>query len=330
MARISSKMQVLYKSEDLCAFIKRTIGSPLERERRVVLVAYVGKSAEAFLPDPQGLEIICALEPGATSAETLIRLRERGARIRQSDRLHMKVYWSSHKGAVVCSANVSANALGKCGLREAGVWLPKGAVNIETLLRQAQPRPIRDADLRILARKSDRFDVARPRLKTAVDDESPELRTWLSSRARKPLKLGWWNDTGVIAKSAKAEALARYGVKEPSNFICGAKGYFSPGDWVLQFNVDGGRSASWMYVDFVTKVPSTDKRAFSRSYPYQAVQIHPSRLIPASPPFRLNSESREAIARSVSEFGEPRFSASKTARLPLALESLLGQHLAIS
>lgn len=121
-------MRILYTSADLHEAIKAILDSPAIGERRVVVVAYVGRKAEAFLPHPQGLEIVCALEPGATSAEAIVRLRERGAKVWQAERLHMKVYWSSRRGAVVCSANASAGALGRSGLKEAGVWLPKEAL----------------------------------------------------------------------------------------------------------------------------------------------------------------------------------------------------------
>jgi hypothetical protein len=95
----------------------------------VALVAYVGGEAQAFLPDPNGLELVCWLQPGATDALTLGRLKKRGAILFKSKKLHMKVYWSSRKGCVVCSANASGNALGGGGLIEAGVRLPPGAVD---------------------------------------------------------------------------------------------------------------------------------------------------------------------------------------------------------
>lgn len=210
--------------------------------------------------------------------------------------------------------------------KKPGVWLPRGTVDIDTLLHYSKPQPISDADLKDLARRSDRIVAAVPRARTAPDDESPSLREWFASSARKPWKVGWWNNNGPTSKAAKAEASARYGVKDPFHCNGGRKGYFSPGDWVLTFNVAAGTNAAWMYVDFVVEVPSSDKRAFSRDYPYQAVQVHPSRLNPASPPFRLDSHERKVIARSVSEFGEERFEEMRTARTPSVFRRLLLEH----
>lgn len=323
--RKASKAKVLYASAELHDAIKAVLGSPTRGERRVALVAYVGQRAEAFLPHPKGLEIVCALEPGATSAEAIIRLRERGATVSQAERLHMKVYWSSRRGAIVCSANASAAALGRAGLKEAGVWIPRGGVDIRRMLRYVRPHGIRDADLRSLARDSDRIASTRPRRQPRGERQTPSLREWLSTPARKPWKLGWWDHRGATAKAVKAEALARYGVRDPAQHIDCARNHCRSGDWVLQFNADGGRSASWMYVDFVMRVASSDKRAYSRDYPYQAVQVNTTRHYP-SPPFYLDSEARAAIASAVDEFGADRLQRLKTATVPMALKTLLRKH----
>jgi hypothetical protein len=54
-------MKILYKSAELHHAIKAILASPRPSERRVALVAYIGVKAEAFLPHPRRLEIICAL-----------------------------------------------------------------------------------------------------------------------------------------------------------------------------------------------------------------------------------------------------------------------------
>ena len=226
-------MKILYTSAEVHDAIKAILSSPRIGERRVIVVAYIGKNAEAFLPHPDGLEIVCALQPGATSADALIRLRERGALILQSDRLHMKVYLSSNRGSIVCSANVSLHALGRKGLREAGVFLPPGAVEIGRLLKYVRPRPISDADLRKLARASDRLSAGRPQSRSSSEPAS--LREWLASEGRKKWKLGWWDEEGTIAKVVKAEAQARYGIAEPASALNCRKKDHRAGDWVLEF-----------------------------------------------------------------------------------------------
>jgi hypothetical protein len=57
-------MKILYTSAEVHDAIKALLSSPAIGEQRVILVAYIGKSAEAFLPHPDGLEIVCALQAG--------------------------------------------------------------------------------------------------------------------------------------------------------------------------------------------------------------------------------------------------------------------------
>jgi hypothetical protein len=129
-------MEILYSSGELHDAIKKVLADPKPHDRRVVLVAFVGGNAQAFLPDPKGLKIACWLQPGSSDALTIDALRKRGAKIYKSERLHMKVYWSSSGGCVICSANASGGALGSGNHKEAGVWLPPGKVNIERLWTQ--------------------------------------------------------------------------------------------------------------------------------------------------------------------------------------------------
>ena len=143
-------MKVLYSSKEIRKAVKRLFAAPAPDDRRVALVAYVGAQASKFLPDPNGLEIICALEPGATSARALELLKNNGARIRQSNRLHMKVYFSSARGAVICSANASSNGLSGAGLKEAGVLVDAQEVDIARLIAYAKPRSISAVDLKML------------------------------------------------------------------------------------------------------------------------------------------------------------------------------------
>ena len=189
-------MEILYTSADVHTAIKFVLGAPQPNERRVALVAYIGSKAEAFLPNPDTLEIVCCLEPLATSAIALNRLRTRGAKIYKADRLHMKVYWSSIKGCVICSANVSINALGKGGLKEAGVLLPPGTVDVEKLLSESKPSPISNVDLRSLQYKSDILQASVGN--RSKNKKSPNLnfQEWFQSKSRTTGSL----DGGKITK----------------------------------------------------------------------------------------------------------------------------------
>ena len=59
---------ILYTSADVHAAIRRILEAPSAGERRVVVVAYVGASAEAYLPAPNGLELVCSQHPARQAA----------------------------------------------------------------------------------------------------------------------------------------------------------------------------------------------------------------------------------------------------------------------
>ena len=103
-----------------------------ERGRRVALVAFVGRSAEAYLPRPAGLELVCWPQAPGTNPATIEFLLRRRVNIRFAKRLHMKVYWTRSKGAVIASTNLSTNAYGAGALHEAGVFVPSASIKIDS------------------------------------------------------------------------------------------------------------------------------------------------------------------------------------------------------
>lgn len=63
----------------------------LSKGRRVAITAFVGDGAEAFLPRPKGLELVCWPKAGGTNPNALRKLMKRGVQVSFSDSLHMKV-----------------------------------------------------------------------------------------------------------------------------------------------------------------------------------------------------------------------------------------------
>jgi hypothetical protein len=100
-------MRILYDSESVRNSIIELFEDP--RKRRVAVVAFVGEGAEAYLPNPAGLELFCWPKPGNTDPDTLISLMKRGAKVSFVNDLHMKVYWSESNGTILTSANLSTS-----------------------------------------------------------------------------------------------------------------------------------------------------------------------------------------------------------------------------
>jgi len=302
-------LQILYSANELRDAIHNVLANPEDGDRRVALVAYVSGHAQAFLPDANGLEIVCWLQPGSTDSLTLERLRKRGASIFKSERLHMKVYWSSRRGCVICSANVSGNALGGGIQKEAGVWLPPGTVDIKRLWEQAKPLPIESSDLKRLARKADR---QQSRNFEPSNESPPDFLEWKSLSGRIDWKLGWWIEGGQFAKSAVTKARETYGVNGPFDFMNGKRGQFQPNDWVLQFKLPNISNVSWMHVNFVIQVHKSDKAAFAEYYPFQAVQA--TRIYSSRPPFILDKQFRDAFKKAITGWGTEKIEADETLR----------------
>jgi hypothetical protein len=94
---MSQPAKILYNSSEIGECIKQLMANPLDGQRRVVLVAHVGRDYASFLP--KDIEIVCSPTPGATRAEAVARLQGAGAKkIQFSDNLHMKVYWAHNRG----------------------------------------------------------------------------------------------------------------------------------------------------------------------------------------------------------------------------------------
>jgi len=290
-------MEVLYSSNELRDAINRVLASPAADERRVALVAYVSGRAQEFLPDPKGLEIVCWLQPGSTDHLTLRRLRERGARIYQSERMHMKVYWSSRRGCVICSANASGGALGGGTQKESGVYLPPTTVDIQILWEYADPNPVEDHDLERLEHENQRPPHHFPGL---TSEPPPDFLEWRRLFRRSDWKLGAWVSEGALSKNAAAQAQETYGVKEPFDYLYAREGELNDYDWVLSFRLPGVTYIRWMKVDFVVPMSNEDEE-FYADFPFQAVQVH--RPNSYRPPFKLDSAFCEAFKNAIRASG---------------------------
>jgi hypothetical protein len=307
--------QILYSSAEIHARIKQTLGNPNANDRRVALVAYVSKHGESFLPHPEGLRVVCNPTAGATHPDALRSLLKRGAAVEFSDALHMKVYWSRQRGCVLTSANASASALGVSGLKEAGVWLPPGAVDIDRLLKHARPRKLTLRGLRKLDDEARRF-ATRHGGSYVARERAQEYLEWFKSPHRTLWKIGWYDEQlEGTAQAAKGKALAEYGCKEPYTWQCTRKGRAKPHDWLLSLYLVNHEVwfVQWMYADFVVKISPQDKKFYERDWPYHAVQVHPMSRYP-TPPFRLSAQFRAALNRAALQYSFERIEKAKSDR----------------
>jgi hypothetical protein len=315
--------RVLYDSSELYNAIKRILSDT--QQQRVAVVAFVGSGAHAFFPSPRGLRLICNPAPGSTSGLAIRRLMKRGAIVEFSDRLHMKVYWSSRKGALVTSANASANGLAAKGLYEAGVMLGSDAVDIKRIISSVKPRKPTRRDFQ-------RLDSVPPQTpgKRAVSTgaELFDFAEWATSAHPKKWKLGWWQENVGQAVQGKESAKKIYGISRSDYWLNVSKKQCKPGDWVLTFRMTS-RSVTqirWLYVHFVVPVSKAEKAIYEADYPFQAIQAVPLRACP-EPPFALSKAFKSAFRQAVAEFGIDRLGEMGDLEVPKAVMSSLRKRL---
>ena len=303
--------KVLYSSSEIHTAIKRLFSNPVKSDSRIALVAYVGTDCESYLPHPNGLRVICSPVPGGTDPNAIRNLISRGASVEFSDRLHMKVYWCRNRGCIITSANASSNALGVNGLREAGILLPKGAVNIRQLLKYAQPRPIGPKELKSMDRTPQ--PPRRPPNKSG-EKQAMDFLKWYASPQRSTWKCGWAdsNVTGT-AKAVKEETLSAYGKREPCMWISVAKDRVRKYEWILSFTFtdNGVRDCHWLYVDFVVPLTRKEKRYYYAAWPCHAVQVNPLSRCPL-PPFAITASFRKALKAALDKKMRQRIMTART------------------
>lgn len=303
-------MKTLLRSSEIRSEIIKLFS--LSKGRRVAIVAFVGEGAEAYLPKPKGIHLICWPKAGGTNPNALRRLMKRGVSISFVDSLHMKLYWAEDKGAIISSANLSTNALGAGNLKEIGVVLPKGTIEIDALISKLRPRVVSAAELRKLDRLHKLYVIRNRNDFRTNRLGAQSFEDWYNSAHRAEWRLGWWDSIEYSAsKSAKAICKKEYGVPEPHWAQACRQADCKKGDWTLSFRLtaNGASTATWMFIDYVVKLTAAERR--DSGYPYEAVQIwSPNRY--SERPFLIDSRFRRAFAQAVHKYRPDNIRKEKT------------------
>lgn len=319
---LKSKTRFLPDGQSIRRQVKRLFTN--ERGRRVAIVAFVGKSADAYLPRPKGLELVCWPQAPGTNPTIINHLmNKKKVQVRFADRLHMKLYWTATHGAVVASANLSTNAYGRGALHEAGVLLPSKAINIDDVLASVNPKKVTPKALDKLRIKSKRHPGRRP----APGEKMPFL-DWLKQPKRTPWLLHCFDAYGGGASQRlRAAAKEETGSTKVVDWIYCCKGEIKPEDYILSVNLASRRkpvSDRWLFVHRVVLVAKGDNR-YNPDWPYQAGQLHRSAACPPFP-FLIDAPFRSALRATYKALGsdaEKQFSIETTRRPSYRLLKLL-------
>lgn len=290
--------KILYTSSDVRKAIIEIFGA--SKGRRVAITAFVGSGAEAYLPNPKGIELICWPKAGGTNPNEIRNLIKRGVNVSFANALHMKIYWTEDKGAVITSANLSTNALGSGGLREIGILVPSKFIDISLILNDISPK----SDIK---KKLAELDKAHQQyyLDNKIQPRKAKSKTYLdwyssSSQIRSKWKLGYCDGYGDFSQNAIKIAKNDYEVKAPQLFIGCSKGNYSEGEWVLTFHVNGFRPINfdWLFVDYIAPTAKKDKQ-YDKDNPFQAVQVWPKDRY--DPPFKIDNKFRSALMAAIKD-----------------------------
>lgn len=308
--------RILYSSIEVRAAIIELFSSA--KGRRVAVTAFVGDGAHSYLPRPEGLELICWPKAGGTNPRELRRLLQRKVTISFADSLHMKVYWAEDQGSIVSSANLSTNALGAGDLKEAGVLLPPGAVDIDRLLAPLRLRPLTEPELRKLDRQHNLY-VSRNSIKS--QPEKLTFPNWFRQPFRPRWKLVWWEEAlKEISTRTQQTVKADFGLAEPDYVLADTRRDYARGDWLLlvRLNKRGLRLLRWVFVDLIVPVPSSELKALHPGLPFEFVQLWQEKRYPP-PPFRLDDQFRKALTPALREYGLENFKAANWTSPPTRL-----------
>ncbi len=289
--------QVLYRSAD----VRNKIIDILENShgRRVVITAFVGEGADAYIPNPKGIQVICWPKAGGTNPKAVRQLLNNGAKVFFCKSLHMKVYWTEDMGTVITSANLTQNALGAGNLREVGIWIEPGKFNIDRVLSSLSYWKPTAHDLYELDNAHHEYYIA-----NKLKSDSATLLTypeWYRSAHRARWHICWWSSSNVyLAETAKPVLFQKYRVTTAQEYFnSNDKADYPKNIWVLCFTSYGKRltTFSWMHIDLVVRVSKSDKKAYEPGYPFQFIQIWKRKSYPP-PPFVINNAFREALRKA--------------------------------
>lgn len=265
--------------------------------KRIVMVAFVGSGADRFIPNPAGLKLVCWDKPGCTDPDAVRQLVALGADVYFSTNLHMKLYWSASAGAVLGSANLSANGFDDSGLTELAVRLPSSIVPAPRIFTQTEKRPatpalIDDLEHRTMAyRAANKGQLVFP---TSSRHAAMSFQDWYASSPRKHWRLFAYDNDNLRLGKEGARRLKEKGHEEAEDYWTGDLGQSKPNRWILSVHLKPkGGDVHWSCADFRFRM-TKDNPEYDAKWPYFAVQLSDYRTY-GRPPFMLTRAVKAAF-----------------------------------
>ena len=263
----------------------------------------MGSGSEIYLPRPKGIELICWPKAGSTSPNAIRELIRRGVNISFAHQVHIKLYWTSDKGAVITSANLSSSAFGSGGQIEFGVLLEAGMVDIGRVVEQIKAQPVSDKALLKLERAHHDYVKRNPNEMIRVT-KARDFNDWFESAAREPWKFVTWEVSNIrLSSNAKSLLKEEFGSTRCHSWMSANSGDYRNNDWILHLRETPRRlgAASWMFAHHVVPVSKSERRRLNDGFEAQVLQVGSLRRY-EQPPFSVNGKRiQQAIKRAYRE-----------------------------
>lgn len=299
-------MEILTTNSEIQDKIRWVLGD--HRDKRIVLVAFVGKEPERYIDRPEGIDLYCWLKIPGTNPNGLRSLLGK-ANLFAVKNLHTKIYWSRKRGSVVGSANLSQEALEDGNQYELAVYLPPGKLDVRPLLKRFIANPI---DKLTVDRFEERYNIYRLRNPNEMKGRntsrhrttSRSFLEWCESKGP-AWNLYWWGKLAYPPEDAVDAIEREKGSRYYHDYICSdSRNHYRLGEWVLSFKegqyTNGDirpLSLSW----FIPEVYGITRSKEWSDYPHLWFQVGTE--LP-QPPFNLRDGIfRKVLTRAIIQLG---------------------------
>lgn len=282
-------MEILYTSSSIRKKIIQIFS--MEKNRRVAISAFIGYGAETYLRPTKGIEIFCWPCAGGTNPNAIRKLKQLGAKVYFSNKMHMKLYWTKRHGAIITSANISTNALGKGNLKEIGIYIPSTDIDIRKVILSLKSRPVIEEEMRLLDKMHKVYYKTNKSFR--VKNKPTSFKEWYELKGME-WKLGAAESIGKKASKNSIEiAKQHFNIIKPYDFIECKKYDYKKEDWVLTFILKDKTvtNLNWLYVDYVCKSDCD-------TFPFAAVQAYAENHYDP-PPFLIDKEFKKNFTISL-------------------------------
>jgi hypothetical protein len=245
-------MEILTTNQQIRDKVRWVLGDA--HDERIALVAFVGNNADKFLANPKGIQLYCWLKVPGTNPNGLRSLLCKRVTLFSVDNLHIKLYWSRRRGAVLGSANLSENALENGVQFELAVYLPPKTINVESLIAQFDLESIKSIDDPEIDRFEKKYNLYHLRNKgedLRYSRRKPQMRGFLEWRRLKRnsdkanFRLFWWEDDVDPPRDALQAVKQETGSYKYYGFInTHSTENYKKGDWVLCFRVSRDKNGA--------------------------------------------------------------------------------------